>query len=684
MIIRCTGCFECYDDVENICPYCGRHEGDPAQELFQLEPGTVIRDNLEDRYIIGNLINFGGFGITYKAWDIRMEKVVAIKEHFPSQGGLAHRVPGTKTVAAFNVKRKAEYEASVQRFKAEAHFMAKFNSHKNIVNVFNCCEDNGTAYLHMEFLDGLNLNEYLKTKGGKLSVGETLTIAFAVIDALKDVHKAGVLHRDIAPDNIFITKDGDIKLIDFGAARFGSAAEKTLILKVGYAPPEQYNTESSQGTYTDIYALGATLYNVLTGVKPVESTNRKNDDNNTVDPLEEPKKLDSSIPSFLSDTIMRAMAIDSNLRFQNVYELEKALRKKKKPGTIAWEKRKRKIKRVVLASAAACAVLCVALGFGAKVVEKQNEVVLQPASLVLWCPESDNSDLQAAFEAVAEEFSRQQPNVNIEVVGIPDEDYYNALSRATDGNQPNLFILEDIKEKVIYGDYDISQNIIPEGFFDKYTSTLTQDCYFFKNYYDYFPGGKLIPLGFNVPVVYVKLSRMQDSTEIQKIEQDTVSSLSELSLIALDEAITVNPAHKKQFINMYSNGMSTRSGYAGDFYEGNAKVYFSSSAEDGLTLKLVNDGVGMRKVLIPVGNSIPAYFSLLFGMNSFSKPENVAAEAFVEFLLTNNIAQNILFKQESVGALPLNKRMAEEFSGENYNGYFKPVYDNIDSYTFEW
>lgn len=676
MIKRCMGCFECYDDVHNLCPYCGRYEGEPAHELFQLNPGTVIKENYEDRYIIGNLINFGGFGITYKAWDIRMEKVVAIKEHFPSQGGLAHRVPDSKTVSAFNVKRKAEYEASVQRFKSEAHFMAKFNSHQNIVNVFNCCDDNGTAYLHMEYLDGWNLSEYTRLRGGKLSVEETLRIAFAVIDALKDIHRAGVLHRDIAPDNIFITKDGKIKLIDFGAARFGKSAEKTLILKVGYAPPEQYNTESEQGPYTDIYALGATLYTVLTGVKPVESTNRKNDGNST-DSVVSPDKLDSNIPSYISNTIMKAMAIEPVMRFQNVFELEKALQKKVRVKTLEKEKKAKKIKRAVLAAAAVCFVLAVTSIFGLNVIQKQNEVDLQPANITVWYPETGNDKLKNSFEAIATEFCKQQPEVVINIVGIPYEEYYDRLLNSEKEELPNIFIVENVEENIFNGNYTVSENVVPKGFFDKYNSTLEDDCYFFEDYYEYFPDGNLIPLGFNVPVVYV------NSYEIKvPSNQYMISGSDELDRIASGNEIFVNPECESEYDELYSYSSDISAGYVSDFYSGNAKIYFSSSSEYDETEKIISDNVSSRKILIPEADSVPADFSLLCGMNSFSKAENVAAEAFVKFLL-GDIAQNKIFIQEGFEALPINKTTAEEYAGNNFNSCFKPVYDNINKYTFD-
>ena len=195
--------------------------------------------------------------------------------------------------------------------------------------------------------------------------------------------------------------------------------------------------------------------------------------------------------------------------------------------------------------------------------------------------------------------------------------------------------------------------------------------------YDYFPDGDIIPLGFNVPVIYVNSSEISVSSG-----QYMIDSSNELNSVAAGNEVFVNPMNETQYNDLYAYSMNTRRGYVEDFYTGNAKVYFSSSSEYDQTEKLVNDKIATRKILIPEGEHIPAYFSLLCGMNSFSESENIAAEAFVEFLLTNN-AQNILFIQERAEALPLNKRTAEEYAGENFNNCFEPVYDNIDSYTFD-
>ena len=159
--------------------------------------------------------------------------------------------------------------------------MAKFSQHANIVNVYDYFEANNTAYIVMEYMDGISLKDYLKKMGGKVSPAAALEIIRPVMEALKAIHAEGVVHRDISPDNIFILKNGQVKVLDFGAARLSVGdEEKTLsvVLKPGYAPPEQYRSKSRQGPFTDIYALGATLYRMLTGMAPEESVDRLVDD----------------------------------------------------------------------------------------------------------------------------------------------------------------------------------------------------------------------------------------------------------------------------------------------------------------------------------------------------------------------------------------------------------------------
>ena len=260
-------CISCFKNIGNttICPYCGAEQKTRPKEAFHLYPKTILKN----RYYIGEVIGYGGFGVTYKALDMRLNETVAIKEYFPA--GFVNRVPGETDVIKFPGEKGERFEEGKEKFLNEARNTAKFSDNPNIVNVFDFFEANITAYMVMEYLEGILLKDYIKQNSGKLDVKSSLEITNKVLDGLKEVHKAGIIHRDISPDNIMLTTDNKVKLFDFGAARFSSTEQEStysIIIKQGYAPPEQYRSKSKQGPYTDIYAVGAMLYSMLTGKIP--------------------------------------------------------------------------------------------------------------------------------------------------------------------------------------------------------------------------------------------------------------------------------------------------------------------------------------------------------------------------------------------------------------------------------
>ena len=296
---------------------CGWADGSEARELYHLQPRTI----LAERYEVGLAVGFGGFGVIYRAWDMQLDTQVAIKEFYPS--GLVNRVPGECRIVVYSGDRRTQFEEGKTRFLAEARTMAKFSQHPHIVNVYDFFEENNTAYIVMEYLEGVSLKNYLKSVGGKLSIADTLQIIDPVMDALKAIHKEGIVHRDISPDNIFILPDGRIKVIDFGAARLSMGdKEQTLsvVLKPGYAPPEQYRSKSKQGPFTDIYALGATMYRMVTGEVPEESVDRL-----IKDEIKLPSELVPQLPKKYENIIMTAMAVNASLRFQTIDAMERAL-----------------------------------------------------------------------------------------------------------------------------------------------------------------------------------------------------------------------------------------------------------------------------------------------------------------------------------------------------------------------
>ena len=304
-IRRCMGCMSTYEAIDEMCPFCGYIEGTPAKEAYHIKPGSL----LHDRYTVGRAIGFGGFGITYIAWDNKLMQKVAIKEYMPSE--YATRVPGNLTVTIYDGERYTEFMTGLQKFLDEAQRLAKFQNVPGIVRILDCFSENLTAYIVMEYLDGMTLKQYLAEHGGKLPYEEAVEFILPVLAALQAVHKEGIIHRDISPDNIFITEDGEVKLLDFGAARYASTGYSkslSVILKPGYAPAEQYLSHGEQGPWSDVYATAATLYRMITGVVPEEALERKEKDT-----LKPPSALGAKLPKNAEKAILNAL----NVRVEN-------------------------------------------------------------------------------------------------------------------------------------------------------------------------------------------------------------------------------------------------------------------------------------------------------------------------------------------------------------------------------
>ena len=312
----CMGCMHEYDDKYNICPFCGYVYGTPAKEAYHLSPGYI----LNDKYIIGKVLGFGGFGITYIAFDKILEQRVAIKEYMP--GEFSTRMPEQKTVTVFSGEREEQFKDGLIKIELEAKKLSKFSSVPNIVHIFDCFQANNTVYIVMEYLEGETLKEKI-SREGKLPVQYAFDIVMKVISAMKKVHEEGIIHRDIAPDNIFILKNGDIKVIDFGAARYATTKHSkslSVIIKPGYAPEEQYRSRGDQGPHTDVYALAATFYKMITGVTPEDAMERS-----VHDMLKKPSKLGIEISKPMETALMNALMVNIDDRTPTMDDFEKEL-----------------------------------------------------------------------------------------------------------------------------------------------------------------------------------------------------------------------------------------------------------------------------------------------------------------------------------------------------------------------
>ena len=275
---RCPNCMKALASHEDICPACQFDVAGYEERSSCLKPFTV----LQNKYMIGRVIGVGGFGITYIGWDLNLQTYIAIKEYFPDS--FASRdtsaANGTTQVIA-NESKTDVYNKGLKRYVEEAQNLSRFYQLQGIVSVKDFFYENGTGYIVMEYINGINLKQYLKNCGGRLDEATVLALMKPVLESLYEIHKAGLVHRDISPDNIMVDNTGKIKLIDFGSAR-GKSAETdktyTVILKHGYAPSEQYYAKGNQGPWTDIYSLCATMYKMLTGNVPPNSVERMEND----------------------------------------------------------------------------------------------------------------------------------------------------------------------------------------------------------------------------------------------------------------------------------------------------------------------------------------------------------------------------------------------------------------------
>ena len=316
MLSTCSNCFAEIPDGESTCPVCGySSDKDSGKYPMALPAGTV----LNGRYILGRTLGQGGFGITYVAKDHKTGNLVAVKEYFPET--LATRTTD-KTISAYTDQREENFSYGKECFLKEAETLAQFIGNPNIVRVYSYFEENNTAYFVMDYVDGVSLRDYLK-EHGKISWEEAKKLLFPIMDALSEVHSKGIIHRDVTPDNIYITKDGVVKLLDFGAARYSlgdRSRSLDVVLKPGFAPREQYSRHSRQGPYTDVYALAATYYFAITGRLPPDSIDRQDHDE-----LILPSSLGVKIPPEEEDALCKGLSVSSLERFQNMEEFKQAI-----------------------------------------------------------------------------------------------------------------------------------------------------------------------------------------------------------------------------------------------------------------------------------------------------------------------------------------------------------------------
>ncbi|CAK0765817.1 hypothetical protein WCLP8_3890001 [uncultured Gammaproteobacteria bacterium] len=310
--VRCQNCFELKAPVP-VCPHCNYDSERQRRSGSHLTPGS----RLHGRYQTGKVLGQGGFGATYLGWDDLLQVKVAVKEYFPTS--LCSRVPGEGKLVPFTDEHAEGFEAGIGKFLEEARILARLREISEIVSVQDFFEENHTAYMVMDLLVGETFKKFITDHGGKLPFRLALSTLAPMMRAMQAVHELGLIHRDLSPNNIFVTNLGETKLIDFGAARQAAKVAPqafTVMLKIGYSPPEQYLQHSRQGPWSDVYAMAATMYCGLTGRPPVDAITRMQNDS-----LKPPSEMGVPVPAAFDQVLMAALDVDWQRRPQSMKSL---------------------------------------------------------------------------------------------------------------------------------------------------------------------------------------------------------------------------------------------------------------------------------------------------------------------------------------------------------------------------
>ena len=307
--------------AEGRCAYCGLQQDKYRPIPRCLRPGMCLRD----RYVLGRVLGEGSFGISYIAWDCLLDTVVAIKEYFPASLVSRHisEEDEDTNVYIYEKRETRKDQESLKKYLGEAKSLSAYYDLDGIVSVRDFFYANNTAYIVMGYVDGISVKEYVE-KNGPIEGEKFLRMLEPVIQSLAKVHQTGVLHRDISPDNMLLTRDEKLVLIDFGAARkenINMTRSMTVVFKRGFSPEEQYRTRGQQGAWTDVYALCATAYYALTGKAPDESIQRVLED----DMPSLTEMTDVDLPMRQKRAFMKGMTVDFHHRYQTMDELYQGL-----------------------------------------------------------------------------------------------------------------------------------------------------------------------------------------------------------------------------------------------------------------------------------------------------------------------------------------------------------------------
>jgi hypothetical protein len=642
---RCFNCMKEYEEQYEVCPHCGYVDGSPPAEAYHLAPGEI----LNHKYIVGTAIDSGGFGIIYRAWDAQMEQVVAIKEYFPN--GVVSRVPGQNDVIVYSGKNREVFRKGVDRFLVEARNMAEF-SQPDIVALYDYFEENNTAYIVMEYLDGVSFKEYLKERSGRIPNEEVVDITLHVLAALEEIHSHHIIHRDISPDNIFLCSNHRVKVIDFGAARFSSGEESSnfsTIVKPGYAPAEQYRTKSRQGPFTDLYALGACMYQAATGEKPQESLARAMHDD-----LRPPKELNPEVPEYLSDIIMKAMAMDEDERFQSSEEFMKALKGHQIDKTPAKKKQKKKKEKgnSILKMAVAVVLtlfLCAGAFWG---ITNHTRLVKMGYSgkIEFYVPESKKDYYGEVVNDYSIDYDKE-----ISIVPVADEKYKETvLEKLGTKESPAIFVSDDFSQKELADAEDMEKYVVDA------IEDSEENFYYLNQYYKKKQDEKRMPLSFNVPLIL-------ENRNLGKAVKKAINDSSEFALSAKGKKAQTELYQVKDSVVDLSSGLhidtknsvNSKKGIR-KFKNGEAAYYITDWTDYHKIIeskKYMNLDILYPDKSTKMKVDFSEYISISSKINVQARME---AEDFVMYMALNQ--SKYLMKEEREDRLPLNKEALKRFS----------------------
>ena len=312
---RCLGCME--PSQGNPCSRCGFDSQRPSGMEYALPLSTI----LAGKYVVGRVLGQGGFGITYIGWDLALERKVAIKEYYPS--GQVSRSQGTRNLTWYTTEQaNAARKSGMEMFLKEARKMVKADSIPGVVRVLDLFQENGTAYIVMDFVSGETLKTRLQ-KTGPMTWTQAAPIFRPAIRTMEQVHQAGLIHRDLSPDNLMLAPSGDVKILDLGAAKdlnLNSGASSMQVAKSGFSPLEQYTQRGGSGPWTDVYSMAATIYYTLTGKLPPNAIDRMEED-----AIDWTAPGMDSLPKAALKALQAAMSVSVKKRTQSMQELEKGL-----------------------------------------------------------------------------------------------------------------------------------------------------------------------------------------------------------------------------------------------------------------------------------------------------------------------------------------------------------------------